>query len=68
MHASGLPPEILHQGPFLVGEVIAVPGEGALKVLPRLPQKGQVRRGLPCQIPQYLLAQRFTSGISVRAL
>jgi hypothetical protein len=43
-HASGLLPEALHQTRFLVGEAIAVPGEGALKVLPYLPQKVWVRR------------------------
>jgi hypothetical protein len=45
-----------------------VPGEGALKVLPRLPHKGQVSRGPACQVPQYLLAQRFTSSTSAMAV
>src|ERR671911_446768 len=47
-HASCLPPETLYQGPLLAGEVIAVAGEGALEVLPRLSQKGRVRRGPAC--------------------
>jgi len=38
-HAGGPPPEVLYQTRFLVGKAIAVLGEGALEVLPRLPQK-----------------------------
>jgi hypothetical protein len=38
-HASGLLPKALHQTRLLVGEAIAVPGDGPLKILPCLPQK-----------------------------
>jgi hypothetical protein len=62
-HTSGLPPETLHQGPLLVGEMIAVLSECALKVLPCLPQKGRFRCGPPCQVPQYVFAHKYLPGV-----
>jgi hypothetical protein len=58
-HASGLLTEALHQTCLLVGEAIAMPGEGASKVLPCLTQKAWVRRCPACQVPQYTLAHEY---------
>jgi hypothetical protein len=58
-HAGGLLSEALHQTRLLVGEAIAVPGEGALKILPCLPQKGWVRHCMACQVPQYIRAHEY---------
>jgi hypothetical protein len=58
-HASGLLPESFHQTCLLVGEVIAVPGEGVVKVLPCLLQKDRVRHCPACQVPQYVLAHEY---------
>jgi hypothetical protein len=56
-HPGGPSPKVLHHPQFLVGEVVAIAGERALEVLPRLPEKHGIRRGLACQITQYGFAQ-----------
>src|SRR5215218_719938 len=58
-HRGSPTPEVLHQTQLLECEVVAEPRKRALKVLPRLPQKGRFRCGPACQVPQYVLAHEY---------
>src|SRR3712207_4220530 len=58
-HRGSPTPEVLHQPQLLECEVVAEPRKRALKVLPRLPQKGRFRCGPACQVPQYVLAHEY---------
>jgi len=67
-HPGGPMPEVLHQSQLLEREVVAEPRECAFEISPRLFQKSGVGRRPACEVPQYLLAQRFTSSTSAMAV
>src|SRR5687767_15509506 len=61
-HRGGPTPEVLHQTQHLKCEVVAELRKRAFEIPPRLLQKSSVGRCPACKVPQYLLAQRFTSS------
>ena len=66
-HRGSPTPEVLHQT-LLECELVAVPGKRVFEIPPRLLQKPGVGRCPACKVPQYLLAQRFTSSTSAMAM
>src|SRR5215218_9825575 len=67
-HRGSPTPEVLHQTQFLECELVAEPRKRAFEIPPRLLQKLGVGRCSVCKVPQYLLAQLFTSSTSAMAV
>ena len=61
-HRGSSTPEVLHQTQLLECEVVAEPRKRVFEIPPGLLQKPSVGRCPACKVPQYLLAQRFTSS------